>query len=75
MSRVVHLIDNDGNKKVIESKNLNESDNENYHIDIDWYLSNGYVKLEDARRQIEGVYYEQMNLFLENENHDLNDEI
>ena len=61
MSNLVHLVDDNGNKKVVESKNLNESDNENYHIDIEWYLSNGYTLFEDAIKQIEGEYYEVPN--------------
>lgn len=30
-----------------------------YHIDFDWYLNNGYIEISEARRIIEGPYYEQ----------------
>ena len=70
MSNLVHLINDKGEKKVVESKRLNESVNDNFRIDIDWYLSNGYTPLEDAIREIEGSCYEQPKFFVENEKHD-----
>ena len=35
--------------------------NEKYYFDIDWYLSHGYVKLEDAIKRIEGRYRDLSN--------------
>jgi hypothetical protein len=64
--RKIHLINENGDRKVVETRNskekikrLNESTNTSYHIDIDWYLNNGYVEISEARRIIEGPYYEQ----------------
>ncbi len=64
--RKIHLINENGDRKVVETRNskekikrLNESTNTSYHIDIDWYLNNGYVEIREARRIIEGPYYEQ----------------
>ncbi|MBQ5474182.1 MAG: hypothetical protein IIT65_05675, partial [Lachnospiraceae bacterium] len=64
--RKIHLINENGDRKVVETRNsrekfkrLNESTNTSYHIDIDWYLNNGYVEISEARRIIEGQYYEK----------------
>ena len=64
--RKTYLINEKGDRKVVETRNakeeikrLNESTNTTYHIDIDWYLANGYVEISDARRIIEGPYYEK----------------
>lgn len=51
--RNLHLINEDGNKKVVDSNQLNESTNINCQIDVDWYLSHGYSKAEDMFREIE----------------------
>ena len=56
----LHLINDSGNKKVVESKNLKESNNDNYQINLEWYLSNGYTPLEDALKEIEGECYEEL---------------
>ena len=65
-SRKTHLINENGDRKVVktrkaeeEIKRLNECTNTTYHIDIDWYLNNGYVEISEARRIIEGQYYEK----------------
>lgn len=57
----IHLINEFGDKKVVESavlekeqKRLNESTNSTYSLDVDWYLANGYMKAEDAFKWIEG---------------------
>ena len=50
--RETHLINEYGDRVTIqrtlpldeEIKKLNESTNSNFHLDIEWYLSNGYVK-------------------------------
>ena len=59
-NRKTHLINQDGDKKVVETKNieremqqLNESTNSRYFLDIDWYLNNGYAIAEDAFDRIE----------------------
>ena len=58
--RKTHLINEKGEKMVVETRNakkvlqqLNESSNSKYHVDIDWYLNNGYVEISEARRIIE----------------------
>ena len=58
-----HLINEYGDKKVVETKNLerevrqlNESTNSHYFLDIDWYLNNGYSKAEDVFDRIENGY-------------------
>lgn len=64
--RKTHLINENGDRKVVETrraeeeiKRLSKSTNTTYHIDIDWYLANGYVEISEARSIIEGSYYEQ----------------
>ena len=59
-----HLINEHGDRQVVETRNadeeiqrLNESTNSTYHLDVDWYLANGYVTIEEARRRIEGQFY------------------
>ena len=58
--RKTHLINEHGNRQVVETRNadeeirlLNESTNSTYYLDVDWYLANGYSKAEDAFRRIE----------------------
>lgn len=58
--RKTHLINEKGEKMVVETRNakkvlqqLNENSNSKYHVDIDWYLNNGYVEISEARRIIE----------------------
>lgn len=44
---VVHLINKNGDRKIVAwtelSKRVNESQDEEYYIDTEWYLSHGYV--------------------------------
>ena len=61
--RKTHLINEHGDRQVVETRNadveirrLNENTNSTYHIDLDWYLANGYVTIEEARRRIEGHF-------------------
>lgn len=56
----IHLINEFGDKKVVESavlekeqKRLNESTNSTYSLDVDWYLANGYSLAEDVFKRIE----------------------
>ena len=62
MGRKIHLINKEGNRLVVEHRDFMESqlnaDNRysDYEVDIDWYLNNGYMTLEDMRKSIEGVY-------------------
>ena len=62
--RKTHLINEHGDRQVVETRNadeeirrLNESTNSTYFLDVDWYLANGYVTIEDGRRRIEGQLY------------------
>lgn len=57
---IVHLINAKGERKhltyseSIELENLiKEGKSEEYYADLDWYLSHGYVKMEDAIKRIE----------------------
>ena len=60
--RKVHLINKEGDKLVIEHRNFMDSqlnvDNRyiDYEVDIDWYLKNGYMTLEDMKKSIEGDF-------------------
>ncbi len=58
--RKTHLINEHGDRKVVETRNadkelqqLNESTNSQYFLDIDWYLNNGYSLAEDVFNRIE----------------------
>ena len=62
--RKTHLINEHGDRQVVETRNadeeilrLNKSTNSTYYLDVDWYLANGYVTIEEARRRIEGQLY------------------
>jgi hypothetical protein len=62
--RKTHLINEHGDRKVVETRNadeeiqrLNERTNSSYYLDMDWYLSNGYVPIEEARKRIEVQFY------------------
>lgn len=59
--RKTHLINENGDRKVVETrraeeeiKRLNKYTNTIFHIDIDWYLNNGYVIAEEGFKRIEG---------------------
>jgi hypothetical protein len=61
---MTHLINEHGDRLVVETRNadeeirrLNESTHSTYYLDVDWYLANGYVTIEEARRRIEGHFY------------------
>ena len=59
MGKKVHLINKEGEKLVIEHRNFMDSQlNVNnryidYEVDMDWYLNNGYMTLEDMKKSIE----------------------
>jgi hypothetical protein len=62
--RKTHLINELGDRQVVETRNadeeirrLNESTNSTYHLDIDWYLNNGYSIAKDAFKRIESQLY------------------
>ena len=63
--RKTHLINDKGEKLVVETRDFNISQQNNdgkyddYDMDVDWYLANGYMTLEDMRKSIEGPYYEK----------------
>ena len=60
MGKKVHLINKEGKTKVVEhsefmdSQLLTENKFSDYEVDVNWYLSNGYMTLEDMRKSIEG---------------------
>ena len=60
MDKKIHLINKDGKRKVVEhsefmsSQLLAENKFSDYEVDINWYLSNGYMTLEEMRKIIEG---------------------
>lgn len=60
MDKNVHLISKIGEKIEVPHKEFNDSEMLNdgkyddYHLDIDWYLNNGYTEISEARRIIEG---------------------
>ena len=51
--RKLHLINATG-KKIVDSDQLYVSTNNDYQLDVDWYLSHGYSKAEDMFHEIEG---------------------
>ena len=65
MGRKIHLINKAGKKKVVEHSEfmddqlLTPNKFSDYEVDVNWYLSNGYMTLEDMRKSVEGSYYEQ----------------
>ena len=66
--RETHLINEYGDRVTIqrtlplneEIKKLNESTNSNFHLDIEWYLSNGYSLVEDVFNEIESRYQDDI---------------
>ena len=66
--RESHLINEYGDRVTIqrtlpldeEIKKLNESTNSNFHLDIEWYLSNGYSLVEDVFNEIESRYQDDI---------------
>lgn len=59
-SRKTHLINEKGEKLVVDTRDFNISQQngdgkyDDYEVDVNWYLSNGYMTLEDMRKSIEG---------------------
>ncbi len=54
------MINRYGDRKVVETKNfdeelkqLNESTDSPYYLDVEWYLSNGYKLIEEIFHTIE----------------------
>ena len=62
MDKDVHLISKTGERLAIPHKVFNDSDMmkdgkyDEYDLDVDWYLANGYCKAEDMFRRIESGY-------------------
>lgn len=57
---IVHLINAKGERLHIPysesiklDKLIEEGKSERYYADVEWYLSHGYVKMEDAIKRIE----------------------
>ena len=66
MRSQLHLINDHGEKKVVSwedaetaQKNLLESTGTEYYVDVDWYLSHGYMRIEDARKDFDNGTYKQ----------------
>lgn len=63
-SRKTHLINNKGEKLVDETREFNISQQngdgkyDEFCLDVDWYLANGYSKAEDMFKRIEGQLIE-----------------
>ena len=63
MDKKVHLISKNGEKIAVPHKDFNDSEMlkdgkyDGYSLDVDWYLANGYVTIEEARKRIEGQLY------------------
>ena len=63
-SRKTHLINNKGEKLVVETREFNISQQngdgkyDEFYLDVDWYLANGYSKAEDMFKRIEGQLIE-----------------
>jgi hypothetical protein len=61
MDKNVHLISKTGEKIVVPHKDYNDSEMlkdgkyDDYEVDINLYLNNGYMTLEDMRKSIEGT--------------------
>lgn len=59
MGKKVHLINEVGHRIEVEScaladdELLNENKYSKYEIDVEWYLANGYMTLEDMITSIE----------------------
>ncbi|MDE6238644.1 MAG: hypothetical protein K2M54_01495 [Muribaculaceae bacterium] len=56
---LLHIITKTGERTTIPFpgyNQINEAENDEYNVDIDWYLSNGYTKLEDAIKEIEKIW-------------------
>ena len=57
-SRKTHLINDNGEKIVVDTREFNNSQQngdgkyDGYHVDIDWYLNNGYITAWDYRKQL-----------------------
>ena len=64
-SRKIHLINEKGESLVVEMRDfiisLQNGDEkyDGYDVEVDWYLANDYMTLEDMRKSIERSYYEQ----------------
>lgn len=62
MGRKIHLINERGERRVVDSQNpdeqrlLEESTNSKFHFDDDWYDNNGYKLLEDFEKELEEKY-------------------
>ena len=54
---ILHIITKSGVRKTIpfpDQNSINESNiDEEYDVDIDWYLNHGYKKWDDAIKEIE----------------------
>jgi hypothetical protein len=62
MDKYIHLISKTGEKIAVPHKEFNDSEMlkdgkyDEYYIDVDWYMANGYSRAEDMFRRIESGY-------------------
>ena len=62
MDKNIHLISKTGEKIAVPHKEFNDSEMlkdgkyDEYDIDVDWYMANGYSRAEDMFRRIESGY-------------------
>ena len=62
MDKNIHLISKTGEKIAVPHKEFNDSEMlkdgkyDEYYIDVDWYMANGYSRAEDMFRRIESGY-------------------
>ncbi len=62
--RTYHIIRNGVKEEVTTSalNRIDESTDNNYELDIEWYLSHGYVTLEDFKKHILVDYFAAMHI-------------
>lgn len=66
MGRKIHVINDKGEKREIDSQNpdeerlLEESTNSKFHVDLEWYFNNGYKLWEDFKNVLEQKYKNQI---------------
>ena len=60
------LINENGDKQVVSweeaekaRRDLMESTGSSYYVDVDWYLSHGYMRIEDARKDFDNRNYKK----------------
>ncbi len=67
---LLHIITKNGERKTIpfpdnKDNHINEADNEEYKIDIDWYLNNGYLTIDQHKKNLKNKYSLDMSWYNE----------